>query len=64
MTTVMAAHHPAGATQLGSVMTGNGVIITAVKVVHPDAIAAMVAAGAVAVAPPTEIKADMGASPH
>ena len=42
MASVMAAHHPAGTPQLGSVMTGNGVIITAVKAVHPDAIAAKV----------------------
>ena len=63
MVSVMAAHHPAGAAQLCPVMTGNGVIIPAVEAVDPDAIAAMLSAGAVAVASAAEIKPDMGASP-
>ena len=60
----MAAHHPTGATQLRSVMAGDGVIVPAVKAVHSDAVAAMLPAGAVAIASIPEIQADVGASPR
>jgi hypothetical protein len=59
---VVAVHHPSSAAQLLAVMAGHRILVPGVEVIEAQAIAAVLSAGTVQIAPAAQVQAHMGAT--